>query len=208
MGASYSRRDAMINSANLSDERTNELKLNNQKKYFSDLDKIAKKSEDNRKRMAWQSATSIAGSLAYVTGVFAGESKKAFKINQAVQATNAFINTAEQVTKSLANPVKASFIALAGAAQIHKILAASPGGTSGSSTPSISGVEAASSRRDVPPAQVVEKQPQPINIYVTGYTNNDLVRSDIIPVIKEALDNGDTLFNEDSAQVEIIRRAG
>ncbi len=74
---------------------------------------------------------SVAGSLGQITGALAG----AFQDNKALAVANAGINTAEGITKALAQggmfavPIAAA-IGVAGAAQIASILSTQPGSTS------------------------------------------------------------------------------
>lgn len=97
--------------------------------------------------------SSVLGSVGQITGILSG----AFQDNKLLAAANAAINTAEGVTKALAQGgmfavPTALAIGAAGAAQIATIMSTNPGGGSKVTTPSIAGGGAGATSSAAPAA--------------------------------------------------------
>lgn len=136
-------------------------------------------------------ANATLGSLGQITGALAS----AFEGNKAFAVANAVINTAEGVTKALAQggmfafPIAAA-IAAAGAAQIGAIMSASPGGGSAGSvrTPSAPTVQ------NAPQREQAEKAPDRMDITLHGLDRNSMYSGDnierLIGLIEERSGDG------------------
>jgi len=217
--SAFVRREEMINTSLetgiINSQRANELKLQNEKKYLAEIAAEHKKSEDNKNKLAWQSANNIASSLVYVTSVFKDQSNTAFKIHQAFASTQAAINTYQGITKAWAQggvfgAVGAAAVGAAGAAQIYKILSASPGSAGGASLSSSSVTPTAIQEPAFAQQQNQQQVPaKQIIINIEGFSNVESIRSDIVPALKEIINEEDEiLFNDDSRQAQVIRDYG
>lgn len=140
-------------------------------------------------------ASDTLGSLGQITGALSA----AFENNKALAVANAVINTAEGVTKALAQggmfafPIAAA-IGIAGAAQIAAIMSASPGGSGGAvRTPSAS----APAMSNAPQRQAAERAPDRLEVTLRGldrssmYDGNSVER--LIRMIEERSADGRAL---------------
>ena len=136
-------------------------------------------------------ANATLGSLGQITGALAS----AFEGNKAFAVANAVINTAEGVTKALAQggmfafPIAAA-IAAAGAAQIGAIMSASPGGGSAAAVRAPS----APSVQNDPQRQQAERTPDRMDITLHGLDRNAMYSGDnierLIGLIEERSGDG------------------
>lgn len=136
-------------------------------------------------------ANATLGSLGQITGALAS----AFEGNKAFAVANAVINTAEGVTKALAQggmfafPIAAA-IAAAGAAQIGAIMSASPGGGSAASVRAPS----APTVQNAPQRERAEKAPDRLDITLHGLDRNSMYSGDnierLIGLIEERSGDG------------------
>ena len=109
--------------------------------YYQQLNKLGKKDgKDKEKRKETENFWSDSSTKKQMDdgmqllSALGNNSKTAHKIKQGLAASNAFMNTAEGVTKALSEKdfVSAALIAATGAVQVSAILASTPNGGSGS----------------------------------------------------------------------------
>ena len=109
--------------------------------YYQQLNKLGKKDgKDKEKRKETENFWSDSSTKKQMDdgmellSALGNNSKTAHKIKQGLAASNAFMNTAEGVTKALSEKdfVSAALIAATGAAQVSAILASTPNGGGGS----------------------------------------------------------------------------
>jgi hypothetical protein len=130
-------------------------------------------------------ANATLGSLGQITGALAS----AFEGNKAFAVANADINTAEGVTKALAQggmfafPIAAA-IAAAGAAQIGAIMSASPGGGSTASVRSPS----APPIQNAPQRQQAERAPERMDITLHGLDRNAMYSGENVEAFLRAIE--------------------
>lgn len=160
----------------------------------------------------------IAGSVSTAIGGFVqlaqafrdknGEMTTGAKV---LASTQVVINTAVGIMKSYADlgPIAGSFaaigIAAAGVAQLATIHGAGAGGGSingtsaGLSTPQQPAFESSANiTRE-------ERSSKEINVYISGYTNTEIVLNDIMPAIRTLIDDNDeVIFSETSRQAQIL----
>lgn len=130
-------------------------------------------------------ANSTLGAMGQISGALA----QAFEGNKAFAVANAIINTAEGVTKALAQggmfafPIAAA-LAVAGAAQVATILSASPGGGSSVRAPSSS----APPMQNAPQRQQSEKAPERMDITLRGLDKNAMYSGENLEAFLRAIE--------------------
>lgn len=136
------------------------------------------------KSMAGAAATTL-GTVSQITGILAG----AFQDSKALAVANAVVNTAEGVTKAIAQggifafPMAAA-IAAAGAVQIGTIMSASPsGGSSGSVS-----VPSAPVIANAPQRQQAEREPDRLDVTLKGLDKNALYNGETVEKLIQLLE--------------------
>lgn len=130
-------------------------------------------------------ANSTLGAMSQISGALA----QAFEGNKAFAVANAIINTAEGVTKALAQggmfafPIAAA-LAVAGAAQVATILSASPGGGSSVRAPSSS----APPMQNAPQRQQQERAPERMDITLRGLDKNAMYSGETLEAFLRAIE--------------------
>lgn len=130
-------------------------------------------------------ASSTLGAMGQISGALAS----AFEGNKAFAVANAIINTAEGVTKALAQggmfafPIAAA-LAVAGAAQVATILSASPGGGSSVRAPSSS----APPMQNAPQRQQSERPAERMDITLHGLDRSSMYSGENIEAFLRAIE--------------------
>ena len=140
------------------------------------------------------------------------QGKIAFAAHKAFAVGESLINTYQGISKAWAQggifgAVGAVAVGAAGLAQVNKILTTSPSSSAGGL--STNSVNVGDNTIQQPPQQQSQQQTQPpkqIIFNVTGYTNNEIIRTEFLPVIKEYISEDDEiLFDNDSRQAQLLR---
>jgi len=130
-------------------------------------------------------ANSTLGAMGQISGALA----QAFEGNKAFAVANAIINTAEGVTKALAQggmfafPIAAA-LAVAGAAQVATILSASPGGGTSVRAPSSS----APPMQSAPQRQQQDRPPERMDITLRGLDKSAMYSGENLEAFLRALE--------------------
>jgi DNA-directed RNA polymerase subunit F len=210
----YERRLEIIQQAMDSEliaaERAQELKENLSQQHQQRLSEIERQGWTERQRFSALSAkkqtAQVFGELSTMTQGVAQHSRKMFEINKVAAIANAAINTAQGVSKSLANypwPLAGAMAAMhaaAGAAQVSAIRRTSFQGGGASAAPSAIGTGGGVENPVMPQMPVRQaQQQQGITINIHGdIRGNDAER--VFSELKELINDGDHVLIESTSR--------